>query len=124
MFLIPTTTMRRGISKMPKRFSCPGDFKELSKTTKRSTYDSNQARTKPLPTRPPTTTRRLRTNETPKCLSNLRNCSGLSKKARSQKSRKQGSCQLTIWQWLIRVQCKLTSRTTNLIQTKKKTISK
>ena len=31
-----------------------GDSKELSKKTKRSTYDSNQARTKPWPTRPPT----------------------------------------------------------------------
>ena len=32
---------------MAKCFSCPGDCKELSKKTKRSTYDSNQARTKP-----------------------------------------------------------------------------
>ena len=44
--------------------------KELSKKTKRSTYDSNQARTKPWPTRPPTSdnnspiTKRIRTNET------------------------------------------------------------
>ena len=30
-----------------KCFSCPGDCKELSEETKRSTYDSNQARTKP-----------------------------------------------------------------------------
>ena len=55
---------------MAKCFSCPGDCKELSKKTKRSTYDSNQARTKPWPTRPPTSdnnspiTKRIRTNET------------------------------------------------------------
>ena len=55
---------------MAKSFSCPGDCKELSKKTKRSTYDSNQARTKPWPTRPPTSdnnspiTKRIRTNET------------------------------------------------------------
>ena len=53
--------------RIPKSFSCPGDCKELSK---RSTYDSNQARTKPWPTRPPTSdnnspiTKRIRTNET------------------------------------------------------------
>ena len=52
-----------------KCFSCPGDCKELSKKTKRSTYDSNQARTKPWPTRPPTSdnspiTKQIRTNET------------------------------------------------------------
>ena len=57
-------------NKMAKCFSCPGDCKELSKKTKRSTYDSNQARTKPWPTRPPTSdnnspiTKRIRTNET------------------------------------------------------------
>ena len=31
---------RRGINKIPKSFSCPGDCKELSKKTKRSIYDS------------------------------------------------------------------------------------
>ena len=51
---ISGTMTRRGINKIPKPFSCPGDCKELSKKTKRSTYDSNQARTKPWPTRPPT----------------------------------------------------------------------
>ena len=67
---ISRTTTRRGINKIPKCFSCPGDCKELSKKTKRSTYDSNQARTKPWPTRPPTSdnnspiTKRIRTNET------------------------------------------------------------
>ena len=81
------TTMRRGINKIPKCFSCPGDCKELSKKTKRSTYDSNQARSKPWPTRPPTShnspiTERIRTNETPKCFSNLGDCSGMSKEAR------------------------------------------
>ena len=55
---------------MAKCFSCPGDCKELSKKTKRSTYGLNQARTKPWPTRPPTSdnnspiTKRIRTNET------------------------------------------------------------
>ena len=68
--LTRTTTTRREINKIPKCFSCPGDCKELSKKTKRSTYDSNQARTKPWPTRPPTSdnnsliTKRIRTNET------------------------------------------------------------
>ena len=81
------TTTRRGINKIPKCFSCPGDCKEPSKKTKRSTYDSNQARTKPWPTRPPTSdnspiTKRIRTNETPKCFSNLGDCSGMSKEAR------------------------------------------
>ena len=67
---ISRTTTRRGINKIPKCSSCPGDCKELSKKTKRSTYDSNQARTKPWPTRPPTSdynspiTKRIRTNET------------------------------------------------------------
>ena len=64
---ISRTTTWRGINKIPKCFSCPGDCKELSKKTKRSTYDS---RTKPWPTRPPTSdnnspiTKRIRTNET------------------------------------------------------------
>ena len=67
---ISRTTTRRRIYKIPKCFSCHGDCKELSKKTKRSTYDSNQARTKPWPTRPPTSnnnspiTKRIRTNET------------------------------------------------------------
>ena len=67
---ISRTTTRRGINKIPKCFSCPGDCKELSTKTKRSTYDSNQARTKPWPTRRPTSdnnspiTKRIRTNET------------------------------------------------------------
>ena len=37
---ISRTTTRRGINKIPKCFSCPGDCKELSKKTKQSTYDS------------------------------------------------------------------------------------
>ena len=40
---ISRTTTRRGINKIPKCFSCPSDCKELSKETKRSIYDSNQA---------------------------------------------------------------------------------
>ena len=51
---ISRTTTWRGINKMPKCFSFTGDCKELSSKTKQSTYDSNQARTKPWPTRPPT----------------------------------------------------------------------
>ena len=102
------TTTRRGINKVPNCFSCPGDCKELSKKTKRSTYDSNQARTKPWPTRSPTSdknspiTKRIRTNEAQKCFSNLGDCSGLSKEARRWNSRNQGSSQLTVWQWLTR----------------------
>ena len=67
---ISRTTTRRGTNKIQKCFSCPGDCKELSKKTKRSTYDSNQTRTKPWPTRPPTSdnnspiTKQIRTNET------------------------------------------------------------
>ena len=106
---ISRTTTRRGVNKIPKCFFCPGDCKELSKKIKRSTYDSNQARTKPWPTRPPTSdnnspiTKRIRTNKTQKCFSNLGDCSGLSKEARRWNSRNQGSSQLTIWQWLTRV---------------------
>ena len=94
------------INKILKCFSCPGDCKELSKKTKRSIYDSNQARTKPWPTRPPTSdnyspiTKRIRTNETQKCFSILGNSSGLLKEARRWNSRNQGSSQLTVWQWL------------------------
>ena len=104
---ISRTMTRRGTNKIPKCFSCPGDCKELSKKTKRSTHDSNQARTKPWPTRPPTSdnnspiTKRIRTNET-KCFSNLGDCRGLSKEASRWNSRNQGSSQLTIWQWLTR----------------------
>ena len=40
---------------------------------------------------------------------------------RKQGGRNQGSSQLTVWQWLTRVECKLiTSRTTNSKQTKKR----
>ena len=49
MYLTNYDTER--INKIPKCFSCPGDRKELSM---RSTHDSNQARTKPWPTRPTT----------------------------------------------------------------------
>ena len=91
---ISRTTTWRGINKILKCFSCPGNCKELSK---RSTYDSNQAWTKPWPTRPPTSdnnspiTKQIRTNETQKCFSNLGDCSGLSKEARRWNSRDQGS---------------------------------
>ena len=110
---------------MAKCFSCPGDCKELYKKTKRSTCDLNQARTKPWPTRSPTSdnnspiTKRIRTNETQKCFSNLGDCSGLSKEARRWNSRNQGSSQLTVWQWLTRAhECKLTSRPRIQKQTK------
>ena len=98
---ISRTTTRRGTNKIPKCFSCPGDCKELSKKTKRSTDDSNQARTKPWPTRPPTSdnnspiTKRIWTNET-------QNVSLTSKEARRWNSRNQGSSKLTVWQWLTR----------------------
>ena len=74
---VSQTTTRRRINKIPKCFSCPGDCKELYRNTKRSTYDSNQARTKPWPTRPPTSdnnspiTKRIRTNETKNVSLNL-----------------------------------------------------
>ena len=104
---ISRTTTRRGINKIPKCFSCPGDCKELSKKTKRSTYDSNQARTKPLPTRPPTSDLRQqladheadKDKRDTKCFSNLGDCRGLSKEARIWNSRNQGR---TVWQWLTR----------------------
>ena len=51
---------------------------------------------------------------------NLGDCSGLSKEARRWNSRNQGSSQLTVWQWLTRVECKLTSQTTKSKQTKKR----
>ena len=35
--------MQIGIYKTPKCFSCPGNCKELSKMTRRSTHDLNQA---------------------------------------------------------------------------------
>ena len=113
--------MRRGINKIPKCFSCPGDSKELSKKTKRSTYNSNQARTKPWPTRPSTSdnnspfAKRIRTNETPNLtLAIVADC------RRKQGGRNHSSGQLTVWQWLTRVECKLTSRTTNSKQTKER----
>ena len=99
------TTTRRGINKILKCVSCLGDCKELSKKTKRSTYDSNQARTKPWPTRLPNSdnnspiTKRIRTNKTQKRFSILGDCRGLSKEARRWNSRNH---QLTVWQWLTR----------------------
>ena len=121
---ISRTTSRKEVNKIAKCFSCPGDCKELSKKTKRSRYDSNQARTKPWPTRPPTSdnnspiTKRIRTNET-QCFSNLGDCRGLSKEARRWNSRNQGSSQLTVWQWLTRThRGKLTSRPRIQKQTK------
>ena len=81
-----------------------------------------RTRSKPWPTRPPTSdnnspiTKRIRTNETPKCFSNLGDCSGLSKEARSW-NHHQGSSQLTVWQWLTRAR---TSRTTNSKTDKKR----
>ena len=75
----------RGKYKIPKCFSCPGDCKELSKKTRRSTHKSNQAMTKPWPTRLSTSDnnlliiKRIRTNDTPKCFSNLGDGSRLHK---------------------------------------------
>ena len=82
-------------NKMAKCFSCPGDCKELSKKT---THDSNQAGTKPWPTSDNSAiTKRIGTSDTPKCLSNLGDCGGLSEEARRLNSRNQGSSQLTVW---------------------------
>ena len=61
---ISRTTTRRGTNKIPKCFSCPGDCKELSKKTKRSTYDSNQAMADPTSDNNSPITKRIRTNET------------------------------------------------------------
>ena len=103
---ISRTTTRRGINKIPKCFSCPGNCKELSIKTKRSTYDSHQARTKPWPTRPPTSdnnspiTKRIRTNETQNVSLTLATGRGLSKEARRWNCRNQVSSQLIVWQWL------------------------
>ena len=132
---ISRTTMRRGINKIPKYFSCPGDCKELSKKTKRSTYDSNQAhttQTKPIRLKPsqdqamadPTADLRQqladheadKDKRDTKCFSNLGDCRGLSKEARRWN---QGSSQLTVWQWLTRAhRGKLTSRPRIQKQTK------
>ena len=87
LYSISRTTTRRGTNKIPKCFSCPGDCKELSKKTKRSTYDSNQARTKPWPTTADLR-QQLADHEADKdkrdtkCFSNLGDCRGLSKEAR------------------------------------------
>ena len=77
----------------------------------------------PWPTRrPPTSdnnspiTKRIRTNETPKCFSNLGDCSRLSKEARRWNSR----AGLYSSGLHACVECKLTSRTTNSKKTKKR----
>ena len=124
---------------MAKCFSCPGDCKELSKKTKRSTYDSNQARTKPSLASNQVVERHWMADPTAdlrqlladheadkdkrdtKCFSNLGDCRGLSKEARRWNSRNQGSSQLTVWQWLklhARIEYKLTSRPRIQKQTK------
>ena len=60
--------MNYGVNKMPKYFSCPGDCKELSKRP----GEAHTTRTKPWPTRPPTSdnnspiTKWIGTNDTPK----------------------------------------------------------
>ena len=93
---------------MAKCIPCPGDCKELSKKTRRSTHTTRtKTGTKPWPTRPPTSdnsaiTKRIGTSDTPKCLSNLGDCGGLSEEAKRLNSRNQGSSQLTVWQWLTR----------------------
>ena len=119
---ISRTTSWKEVNKMAKCFSCPGDCKERSKKTKRSTYDSNQARTKPWPTRPLTSDNNSpirKDKRDTKCFSNLGDCRGLSKEARRWNSRNQGSSQLTVWQWLTRAhRGKLTSRPRIQKQTK------
>ena len=106
---------------MAKCFSCPGDCKELSKKTKRSTYDSNQAMADPTAD----LRQQLADHEADKDkrdtkrFSNLGECRGLSKEARRWYSRNQGSRQLTVWQWLTRAhRGKLTSRPRIQKQTK------
>ena len=81
---ISRTTTRRGINKIPKCFSCPSNCKELSKKTKQSTCDSNQAMADPIADlrQQLANHEQIRTNETQKCFSNLGGCSGLSKEAR------------------------------------------
>ena len=118
---ISRTTTRRGINKIPKCFSCPGDCKELSKKTKRSTYDSNQARTKPWPTRPPTSDnspimKRIRTNETQNVsltLATVEDC------RRKQGDGTVGTRAVPYGSGLhARIECKLTSRPRIQKQTK------
>ena len=93
---------------MAKCFSCPGDCKELSKKTKRSTYDSNQARTKPWPTRLPTSdnnsliTKQIKTNETQNVSLTLATVEDCRRKQGDGTVGNQGSSQLTVWQWLTR----------------------
>ena len=123
---ISQTTSRKEVNKIAKCFSCPGDCKELSKKTKRSTYDS----TKPGPSHDmadPTADLRQqladheadKDKRDTKCFSNLGDCRGLSKEARRWNSRNQGSSQLTVWQWLTRAhRGKLTSRPRIQKQTK------
>ena len=98
---ISRTTTWRGTNKIPKCFSCPGDCKELSKKTKRSTYmyDSDQAMADPTAD----LRQQLADHEADKdkrdtkCFSNLDDCRGLSKEAR-----RWNNSQLTVWQWLTR----------------------
>ena len=85
---------------MAKCFSCPGDCKELSKKTKRSTYDSNQARTKPWPTRPPTSDNNSLITNVSLTLATVEDCR---RKQGDGTVGNQGSCQLTVWLWLTRV---------------------
>ena len=88
---ISRTMTQRGINKIPKCFSCPGDRRELSKKSGQSTHDSKQARTKPWPTQPTTSDNNLlimewiKTNETPKYFSNLSDCRGLHKEVKRWK---------------------------------------
>ena len=123
---ISRTTTRRGINKIPKCFSCPGDCKELSKKTKRSTCiplkpSQDQAMADPTADlRQQLADHKADKNKRDtKCFSNLGDCRGLSKEARRWNSRNQGSSQLTVWQWLTRAhRGKLTSRQRIQKQTK------
>ena len=122
---ISRTTSRKEVNKMAKCFSCPGDCKELSKKTKRSTYDSNQARTKPWPTRPLTSdnyspiTKQIRTNETQNVsltLATVEDC------RRKQGDGTVGTRAVVSWPYgsglHARIECKLTSRPRIQKQTK------
>ena len=96
---ISRTTTRRGINKIPKRFSCPGDCKELSKKTKRSTYIVRLKPSQDQAMADPTADLRQqladheadKDKRDTKCFSNLGDYRGLSKEARRWNSRNQGT---------------------------------
>ena len=88
----------------------------LENCLKRLSEDSNQAMADPT-----ADVRQLADHEADKRYQNVTLTSAIVADCRrKQGGRNQGSSQLTVWQWLTRVECKLTSQTTNSKQTKKK----